>query len=149
MSTAQRRGQLGIRMTILLVAVAAASAAAAGHGTGLRVTLDQPFEVAGTLFPAGELRLEHVRDYTPGVALHEVSIDGRCLGIFPARRGRAESLAARPAVVFSRRGDGALVLVGYVRPGSGGGESFRFRPQPRAGNAEPPSPETLLVVTAR
>jgi hypothetical protein len=103
---------------------------------------------------AGRLTLCLDRTFTPAVGLHRVVADGTTAGLIRSRRSRAEMPARHdPVVLFQRRNDGVLELVGYAVPVGRTTWSYAFvRPQPAAhpGSATPEVPEgDLVAVLAR
>ena len=92
----------------LLVVVFAPSAEAGGHK--LVVTMDEPFEVNGQLYPGGKLSVRHVGSYSPVATFNEIRIDGRSLGVVVAQQTKDTRISADDALIFNRGGHGHLVL---------------------------------------
>ena len=88
---------------------------AAGHR--LVVRIDEPFEVNGQLFKAGQLTLREIREYSPVATLHEIRVDGRSLGVVLARDQATRGNATRDEVIFDRSERGHLVLTSVALQG--------------------------------
>ena len=111
---------LCILATVLLASVASAET----HRWV--VDMAEPFEVDGTLYPAGSLTLKHVRALNPSASLSEVWVGERCLGLLRADRVAGAPAPTGDALTFERDARGHLVLVGYTSPGHGVRGGFRF-----------------------
>jgi hypothetical protein len=88
---------------------------AAGHR--LVVQMDEPFEVNGQLFKAGQLTLREIREYSPVATLHEIRVDGRSPGVVLARDQATRGIATRDEVIFDRSERGHLVLASVALQG--------------------------------
>ena len=98
-------------MTVFaLAALAAFFAPVADAGARLVAQLDEPFEINGTVYPAGKLSLERVRVVNPISTLNEIRVDGRTVGLYLARDRPDATTALRDELIFARRSDGRLVL---------------------------------------
>ncbi len=99
-------------LTVLALALLAGLLApdALAEGRRLVVQMEEPFEVSGQLYAAGELSLCEVRAFSPVATLHQVRVDGQSLGILMARDDGRLALAQRDEVIFERSGAGHLVL---------------------------------------
>jgi len=86
-------------------------------GPRLVVQVDEPFEVDGQLFKAGQLTLRQLREYSPVATLHEVRVDGRSLGFVLARDQADRGLATRDEVIFERSERGHLTLAAVALQG--------------------------------
>ena len=106
-------------MTVLaLAALTAMFAPAAQAGEKLVVQMDEPFEIAGQIYPAGKLSVRSVRDYSPVARLHEIQVDGQSLGLLVAsKKDAAPSPAQRNVMTFQRGHDGRLILVSVAEKG--------------------------------
>jgi hypothetical protein len=92
----------------LLAGLTAPDSSAAGSRLVVRV--DEPFEVNGRLFPAGELSLREVAAFSPVITLNEVCVENECLGLLLAQERSDASVAPCDEMVFRRDGRGHLVL---------------------------------------
>ena len=113
----------------LLVAGAVVGLAGDAFAAGPRlfVTMDEPFVIDGEVFPAGELSLRPVRDFTPTTTLNEIWVGNRCLGILLASRSDdPHQEASRNAILFDRDENGQLVLRGFAYRVDGGQERHRY-----------------------
>jgi hypothetical protein len=117
--------RLAVRTAVALVVVALTSPVWA-HDARLQVRVNEPFEVAGRVYPAGSLTLRSMVDYNPTSSIDEIWVDNRCVGMLMAERSAHGAPAASDSVLFERTGRGRLVLVGYRLRGNGDG--FRYRP---------------------
>ncbi len=115
----------GLTMAALLGIGFAPSAMASGQR--LVVSVPEPFEVDGKLFPAGVLAVRHLRDYNPSTSLDEVTAGTTRLGMMMALRQRSESPMTGDSVVFARNSDGRLTLLGYYLAGSSKGQLYVYR----------------------
>ncbi len=114
------------RSKILCIAALAASAAAAvttasASDLGRCQTAQVPAPVVlpdGRVYDAGQVRVCLSVEYSPVVQLHEVSVNGRPIGLFPGRDYAAESGAdAAPFLLLARDALGRLELRGYTARG--------------------------------
>lgn len=118
-------------LTILVLALTIAVAPARptwAHGPQLRVRMDEPFEVAGQLFPAGVLTLRSIVAYNPASSIDEIWIGGDCVGALVADKVFDRATVAEDTVLFERGAGGRLTLVGYMLRGEGTENSYRYRP---------------------
>jgi hypothetical protein len=99
----------------------------------LVVELTEPFAVQGHTYVGGRLVLRDLRDFTPGVAMHEVAVDGDRLGVVMARRGKSEVEQTASAALFRRDRESVLHLIGYVREGR---DTYRLVPEPAGATGE-------------
>ena len=97
-------------------------------GPRLSVTVSEPFEFQGRIWPAGPLSVMPTREYNPSSSLDEIWIGTECLGRMFADRRPAADPTERDVVFFERNANQRLVLVGYSLRGAG--ESYRYRPAP-------------------
>lgn len=100
-------------------AVVCLSPAATASSERLVAQIDEPFEVAGQLYPAGQLSLKAVTALSPVATLNEVRIDGRSLGLMLAQESGGPAASSRDELTFRRAASGHLVL-----------ESFAIKGQP-------------------
>lgn len=125
----QNRNRLRARalVWIVLSAVAGFASAALAAGPRLAVTVDEPFVIDGERFPAGELSLRPLRNFTPTTTLNEVWVGNRCLGVLMASRTDDRSReASSDAVLFGRDDSGQLVLRGFSYRVDGATERYRY-----------------------
>lgn len=99
-------------LTVLALAAVAGLLApdALANGRRLVVQMDEPFEVSGQLYAAGELSICEVQAFNPIATLNEVRVDGQSLGILLARSEDTTRVARNDEVIFLRNADGHLVL---------------------------------------
>ena len=117
--------RFGLVALIIFVGFPAGSASMAG-GYRIQVQVDEPFEIGGVVYPAGQLSVKVLRDYTPSTTLNEVWVGNTCLGMFVARNSRDDlSNTNDDSIVFTRDDGGRLVLAGYVFVGSERNRIFR------------------------
>jgi|GEM_PF-3475030 len=122
------RGTSKVFFSGLLACVLSATiTAAAGVEVSITVKVSEPFEVNGTLYPAGRLQLKSMRDYNPSQSINELWLNHECLGYFLARKGGEDpSLSRSDTMFFTRSPQGHLVLVGYMLTGQGSNKLFRY-----------------------
>ncbi len=116
---------------LVLAACAPLAPRAVAAGERLVVSLSEPFEIDGRVYPAGTLALESIRDLNPATSLDEVTVGGEPRGILMAHTRRGESGASRDSVVFVRSAEGRLALLGYVRGSSEPGRLYVFKTRGR------------------
>ena len=106
-------------LTVLALALLAGLLApdAFAEGRRLVVQMQEPFEVSGQLYPAGELSLCEVRAFSPVATFHEVRVDGQSLGILVARDDGSPLMSQRDEVIFARNRAGHLVLTSVALTG--------------------------------
>ena len=107
------------------------------EGRRLVVQMQEPFEVSGQLYSAGELSLCEVRAFNPVATLHEVRVDGQSLGILMARADGSLLLAQRDEVIFARNRAGHLVLTSVALSGEPVRRLFNIGTNPP--RVQPPS----------
>jgi hypothetical protein len=75
----------------------------------------------GTVYDADVITLCDTRALTPVSHLHTTYVDGEPVGMLMSVRRTTEGTGGNgPSMVFLRNVDGALDLIGYAVPGSGG-----------------------------
>jgi hypothetical protein len=94
----------------LLTAVLAPEASA--DQNRLRVEIQEPFMIDGTLYPADLLTVREVGSYSPHAVFAEIWVGNECLGQLIAREDPRGLAAVNDSVVFTRDSHGTLVLVG-------------------------------------
>lgn len=117
-------------LSVVLLIGLTAFPAAAGHDHRLTIEIEEPYVFDGNSYPAGVLSMRTVRQYNPSSTLHEIWIDGECLGVFMARHTSRDGRDTKHAALFERNAEGQLVLAGF-RLGNGRSiEQYRFNPRP-------------------
>jgi hypothetical protein len=101
-----------IVLALATLIVCFAPATMAGERVG--VTVSEPFEVNGEVYPAGALSIREVGTFSPVATINEVVVDGRSLGVLIAHEGEGAATASRDELIFTRANDGHLVLVGVA-----------------------------------
>jgi len=82
----------------------------------LVIKVTEPFEVAGQMYPAGELTVRAVHNFSPIAQLHEIQVDGKSLGLLRAE-GTDGTPAKRDEITFRRSTEGHLILLSVARDG--------------------------------
>ena len=104
----------GVMMAFGLAASASASLAQ-DRGACVAAYVSEAFTLPdGSLHPAGRVTLCTVQAFTPVVGLHRVWAEGGRASLVMSRRGRPETTAERPVLLFWRAPGEPLDLVGYV-----------------------------------
>jgi hypothetical protein len=129
--------------TIAAVAFGALLAIAPSRAADDRVRFEipEPFRVGTHTYSSGVITVSGEKTYSPTTSLLEVWVNGQCLGLVPARRSTSKAPSLRTEAMFSRDGDGRLVLVGYQVTGRPSGTTFRFQ---ETGPATPTAPTASL-----
>ncbi len=73
----------------------------------------------GSRHAAGQLTLCEGPRYSPANHLHVMSVDGRALGMTTSRVASSEVESDDPSMLFARRPDGRLQLIGHIVPQRG------------------------------
>lgn len=105
-----------LALAVITLAALAALCAPAVEARGYRLSADisEPFEINGTLYPAGSLAVRQIGDYNPTSTFNEIWVGDECLGVVLASdipdhvRERSDSL------FFHRAPRGHLVLTGFA-----------------------------------
>jgi hypothetical protein len=115
---------------VLVLLCAALTPALAAETPCIRAEIEAPIILPdGTEHAGGTLTMCLERDFSPVVALHEVSIDRVSVGLMRSWRGESEGPAEdAPYLMFVRREDGRLELYGFALPGTGAMQTFLMRP---------------------
>jgi len=116
----RRRSRLGWLAGLALTAIVAATAAAAGD-LGRCQTAEVPGPVVlpdGSVHESGAIQVCLSRAYSPVAGLHEVSVDGRPIGLFLGREYPLESRRDHEPFLLLVRDGGRLALRGYAARGS-------------------------------
>ena len=128
-----RAGWKGLALVIAALAVLVTLFAPSGVADERRVvvSINEPFEINGQLYPAGEVTVKNVRTYNPSSLLSEIWVGRECLGVFRASRISADAPTANHTVTFKRTAAGHLALVGFASGESSDQGVYRFRLQAR------------------
>jgi len=124
-------GKRALTMTLVLGILPGLSGGVSESRAGgprLTVSVSEPFEFQGRVWPATTLSVMPVATYNPSASLDEIWIGAECLGRMVAHRRPVGSPATQDVVVFERNADQRLVLVGYALRGTS--ETYRYRPSP-------------------
>jgi len=97
----------------------------------LVVSVNEPFEINGELYPQGEVSVKSVRTYNPSSLLSEIWVGRKCLGLFRASRISDDSSTTQSSLTFKRSAAGHLTLVGFATGDHGDQGTYRFRLQAR------------------
>lgn len=127
-------GWKGLVLVIAGLAILVTVFAPSGVADERRVVanVEEPFEINGRTYPAGEVSVKAVGAYNPSSLLSEVWVGRECLGVFPASRVSADTPTVSDSVTFKRTADGHLTLVGFASADSSDAGEYRFRLQARA-----------------
>jgi len=115
------RSRLGWLVGLAAIVIAGATgAAAADMGRCQTSAVPGPLVLPdGSVHEAHSVRVCLSREYSPVAGLHEVSIDGRPIGMFLGREYALESHQDHePFLLLVRDGTGRLALRGYATRGS-------------------------------
>jgi hypothetical protein len=121
-----------------LVAVLAPTAVGADHR--LVVQVDQPFEVNGQLYPAGEVAVKQVHRVSPTSTLNEIRVGGERLGLLLAEERSGQTADASNTMTFERAPQGHLVLVSFNYRGERPRHFLSFSVVASGGRWTPPAP---------
>ena len=134
-----RAGWKGLALVVVALAVAVTLFAPSGVADERRVvvSVNEPFEINGQLYPAGELTVKSVRTYNPTSVLSEVWVGRECLGVFRASRIPEEVATTAHSVTFKRTPAGHLTLVGFASGDNDDLAAYRFRLQAKMIEPEP------------
>jgi hypothetical protein len=105
--------KLGVLVIALAALVAVLAPAAVGADHRLVVRVDQPFEVNGQLYPAGELSVRQIHRVSPTSTLNEICVGTERLGLLLAEERSGQSVDSGNSFNFERTPRGHLVLVGF------------------------------------
>jgi len=120
--------QLALIVLALSVIVGLFAPQAAADEARLVVQVDEPFEVNGTIYPAGTLTLRQMASFTPSTTLNEVCVQSECLGMLLASPSSEVIDRAEDSFLFERARLGHLVLVGFAYRGGTAHDFYRFSP---------------------
>ena len=76
--------------------------------------ISEPFEINGTLYPAGSLSVRQIGDYTPTSTFNELWVADECLGVVLASDMPAHVKERSDSMFFRRAPMGHLVLTGFA-----------------------------------
>jgi hypothetical protein len=111
----RHRAVIARNALVLAAAIALSGTLAGAGGERLQVHLDQPFQIGEQRFSSGTITVKTIREYNPSTTLHELWVDGDCLGMMMSRRNdRLRYEAVRDVLHFHRGEAGQLVLVGFA-----------------------------------
>ena len=105
--------KLGVIVIALAALVAVLAPAAVGADHRLVARVDQPFEVNGQVYPAGELSVRQVHRVSPTSTLNEIRVGTERLGLLLAEERSGQPVHFSNALNFERAPQGHLVLVGF------------------------------------
>ena len=127
----KRAGWKGLALMIVALAVMVTVFAPSGVADDrrVRVSINEPFEINGQLYPAGEVTVKTVRTYNPSSLLSEIWVGRECLGVFRALRISEDAPTEKATVNFRRTGAGHLALVGFASAARNDQGVYRFRLQ--------------------
>jgi hypothetical protein len=108
-----------LALIVAALAVLAALLAPAVEAGEYRLTahIDEPFEINGTMYPAGSLSIRQLGDYTPTSTLNEIWVGDQCLGMVLAADNSAPGEELSDSLFFERATLGHLVLTGFAYRG--------------------------------
>jgi hypothetical protein len=134
-----RAGWKGLALIVVALAVMVTLFAPSGVADERRVvvSVNEPFEVDGQLYPAGEVTVKNVRTYNPTSMLSEIWVGRDCLGVFRASKISDDAPISDHSVTFQRTAAGHLALVGFASGGNDDPGVYRFRVQAKMIDPEP------------
>ena len=90
----------------------------AGEHKRLTIMMEEPYEISGTVYPAGKLSFKELKQYNPTTSFQEVWIDNECIGFVQAKSMPGTEKASSNHFVFKRDAlEGRLALVGIAFKG--------------------------------
>lgn len=98
--------------TLAALAAICAPAVEAGRHR-FSANIPEPFEINGTLYPAGQLSVRQIGDYTPTSTFNEIWVGDECLGVVLASDIPTHVKERSDSLVFQRAPMGHLVLTGF------------------------------------
>jgi hypothetical protein len=112
-------GTVARLFVVALCLAAAQGAAEAAKGVCVSAEIEETFRLPdGSDHPAGRLTLCHHSDYSPVASFHRTKVDGMTVSMHLSRRGESErGDSDAPFMMFTREGDGTLLLLGYGHAG--------------------------------
>jgi hypothetical protein len=108
------------------LAMALAATSAAAGDMQVRFEVPAPFRVGSHSYSKGVIAVHSIMAYSPTQSLLEVWVNDDCLGMMTASRSSAEDKPLRNEAMFTRDGDGRLVMTGYRMTGRANGTTYRF-----------------------
>jgi hypothetical protein len=135
----KRAGWKGLALVVVALAVLVTLFAPSGVADERRVvvSINEPFEINGQLYPAGEVTVKSVGTYNPTSVLSEVWVGRDCLGVFRASKISDDAPTTSHSVTFKRTAAGHLVLVGFASGENDDEGVYRFRLQAQMVDPEP------------
>jgi len=129
----KQRKWKSLALVVVTLAVLATLFAPSGVADERRlvVSIDEPFEVNGELYPKGEVSVKSIRTYNPSSLLSEIWVGRKCLGLFRASKISDDSSPTQSSLTFTRSAAGHLTLVGFASGDNADQGTYRFRLQAR------------------
>ena len=121
-----RVSAIGRTLGAMALATALAATSASAGDTQVRFTVPAPFRVGSHSYAKGVISVHSIMTYSPTQSLLEVWVNDDCLGMMTASRSSAEETPRRNEAMFTRDGDGRLVMLGYRMSGRANGTTYRF-----------------------
>jgi len=143
-----------VRNLLVLAAVLVLTGTLAGAGgERLQVHLEQPFQIGEQRFSSGTITVKTIRTYNPSTTLHEVWVDGECLGLMMGRRtdGLGDD-PLRDVLHFNRGEEGRLVLVGFATRNDRSASLYHYGRVSATGRRNAPDDRgdpTVIAATSR
>lgn len=136
----KRAGWKSLALVVVGLAFVVAMFAPSGAADERRVvvSIDEPFEVNGQIYPAGRVTVKSIRTYNPSSLLSEIWVGRDCLGVFRASRISDDAPTANHTVTFKRTAAGHLSLVGFASGKNDTQGIYRFRLQAKMIDSESP-----------
>lgn len=106
--------RLALIVATLAALVALTAPVAEAGGSRLTANIKEPFEINGTLYPAGSLSVKQIGDYTPTSSFNEIWVGDECLGLVLAANTPALAEEDGDSLFFQRAPLGHLVLTGFA-----------------------------------
>jgi hypothetical protein len=118
---------LGLIVFALAALAAVLAPSAAGGDHRLVAQVEEPFAVNGQIYPAGELAIRHVGQYSPTTTINQIWVEGQLLGLFLAEMLPDDPEIGHHSFHFDRDAESRLVLAGFAPSGERVREFYRFR----------------------
>jgi hypothetical protein len=125
----KRWKSLAMVVVALVIVVTLLAPSGVADERRLVVSVDEPFEINGELYPKGEVSVKSVRSYNPSSLLSEIWVGRKCLGLFRASKISGESSSTENTLTFTRSAEGHLTLVGFASGNRADHGVYRFRLQ--------------------
>lgn len=129
----------GLALAVVALAFLVTMFAPSGAADERRVvvSVNEPFEVNGQFYPAGEVTVKSVRTYDRTSLLSEIWVGRECLGVFRASRISDDAPTTNHTVTLERTAAGHLSLVGFASGENNDPGIYRFRLQAKMIDPEP------------